>query len=172
MYPKRAAVHHGGRPPAPQGVTLRDTGQYRLLQPGFLVVNRNVDPTDIGPLFEHEMQHAYQGLLGMPRGTTLDEMSNDMMTYLQETGQIRPAQVARITDAAKKQGASKSYMRYSATTGEAEARAAEARYRGLQQGYQPGIPTTEEYLWTHEGPTLSQGMLFDLPQDVDVGFKD
>lgn len=156
---------------APQGFTPPDTGQYRLLQPGYLVVDRSVDPADIGPMFEHEMQHVYQGLLGMPRGTNLDEMSQDMMQYLQDTGQIRPAQVARIDSAAMKQGVSKPYMRYVSSTGEAEARAAEARYRSMQQGQQLGAPTMEDYAWTPEGPTVTRSMLFDIPQDAQEGFS-
>lgn len=156
---------------APQGFVVPATGKYRTLQPGFLAINSNIPKEEVGRLFEHEMQHVYQGLLGMPRGTNLDEMSGDMMQYLQETGSMRPAQQARIDAAATAQGASKPYMRYVSSTGEAEARAAEARYQGMQQGYDVGAPQLGEYLWTHEGPTISKSMLFDIPQDAGEGFN-
>lgn len=156
---------------APQGFTMQD-GNYRLLQPGYLVVNRTADPNDVGALFEHEVQHGFQGLLDMPRGTNLDEMTGPMVEYLTEIGQIRPAQLARIDAAAMPQGVSKPYMRYSATTGEAEARAAEARYRAMAAGYDVGVPRAEEYLWTHEGPQLTKSMLFDIPQGAEQGFKE
>lgn len=156
---------------APQGFVVPSTGKYRLLQPGFLVVNNSVAPEAVGRLFEHEMQHAYQGILDMPRGTSLDEMTNDMMDYLQETGSIRPAQRTRIDEAAVKQRASKPYMRYASSTGEAEARAAEARYHGMQQGYDVGMPRPEEYFWTHDGPTITKSMLFDIPQNAGEGFN-
>lgn len=156
---------------APQGFVVPATGKYRTLQPGFLVVNSNVPKDDIGRLFEHEMQHVYQGLLDMPRGTNLDEMSGDMMQYLQETGSIRPAQAARIDKAATTYGASKPFMRYSSATGEAEARAAEARYHYQKQGIPVGIPVADEYLWTHGGPVLDKSMLFDIPQNAGEGFN-
>jgi hypothetical protein len=157
---------------APQGVVPASTGQYRLLQPGFVVINDAVPKERIGELFEHEMQHVYQGLLDMPRGTTLDEMSNDMVQYLQESGSLRPAQLARIDASAAAQGVSKPELRYSSATGEAEARAAEARYRDTQQLGQIGAPRLEDYTWTHAGPTISKSMLFDIPQNAEQGFKD
>lgn len=156
---------------APQGFTMGD-GTYRNLQDGFLVLNRSLDRAHRGPAFEHEMQHAYQNILGQPRGTTLDEMSDSMMDYLTEIGAIRPAQDARITAAARKQRASIPYMRYASTTGEAEARAAEVRHDARSQGYHVGIPQEGEYTWTHEGPTLSRSMLFDLPQDIQEGYSE
>lgn len=161
--------NYGAGYTAPQGFR-KDNGEYRLLQPGFVVVNRTVGPDDVGPMFEHEMQHVYQGLLDMPRGTNLDEMSGPMVEYLQETGNLRPAQLARIDAAAQTQGSSVPYMRYAASTGEAEARAAEARYRGMARGYDVGAPRVEEYLWTHAGPELKQNMLFDIPQQAQSGF--
>lgn len=156
---------------APEGFVVPSTGNYRLLQPGFLVVNKDVPKEDIGRLFEHEMQHAYQGLLDMPRGTNMGEMSDSMMQYLQDTGSIRPAQAARIDRAATTYGASKPFMRYSSATGEAEARAAEARHYYQQQGMRVGIPIEEEYLWTQGGPILDRNMLFDIPQNAKEGFN-
>ena len=155
---------------APTGFVDPATGQYRNVQNGFLAVGADATRDDIGPLFEHEIQHAYQGLLDMPRGTNLDEMSGPMVEYLTEIGKLRPAQNARITAAAKDQGASAPFMRYSSATGEAEARAAEVRYRGMQEGYDVGMPRPEEYLWTHSGPQLQKSMLFDIPQDTQSGF--
>jgi len=156
---------------APQGFVNPSTGNYRLLQPGFLVVNKDVPAQDLGRLFEQEMQHVYQGLLDMPRGTNMGEMSDDMMQYLQDTGSMRPAQAARIDREAVSYGASKPFMRYSSATGEAEARAAEARHYYQQQGQRVGIPVEGEYLWTHGGPVLSKSMLFDIPQNATEGFN-
>ena len=155
---------------APQGFTQND-GSYRLLQPGFLVVNRSVPANEVGSLFEHEMQHGFQNILDMPRGSNLDEMSGAMVDYLTETGNLRPAQLARIDAAAEAQKASKPYMRYAATTGEAEARAAESRYNQMLQTANLGAPQPSDYLWTHEGPQITKSMLFDIPQNASEGFS-
>lgn len=155
---------------APQGFVAQD-GTYRLVQPGFLAISKNVSPEDVGGMFEHEVQHVFQNALGMPRGTNLDEMSGAMVEYLTQTGQMRPAQLARIDAAAEAQKASKPYMRYSSATGEAEARAAEKRFSDMMLGKNVGIPRNEDYLWTHEGPQITKSMLFDIPQDAQEGFS-
>lgn len=154
----------------PTYVNLSD-GTRRVLQPGFLAVGKSTPAHAVAPLFEHEMQHAYQGLLGMPQGTNLDAMSGDMVTYLQEIGALRPAQLSRIDKLATETGASKPFTRYSATTGEAEARAAEIRAERQMLGQTLGVPTPSDYLWTHGNPTLSQNMLFDITPDVEQGFQ-
>lgn len=156
---------------APQGFVDPATGRFRTVQNGFLALSKDAPSDEIGPLFEHEMQHTFQGLLDMPRGSNLDEMAGPMVEYLQEVGQLRPAQLARIDRAAEMQGSSKPYMRYSATTGEAEARAAERRFANRQGGYDVGVPRESDYLWTHQGPRLQKSMLFDLPQDTQEGFN-
>lgn len=154
----------------PKGFTAAD-GTYQVSEPGYLVINNKIPPEKRGALFEHEMEHGYQDVLGMPRGTNQDEMSNDMVSYLIQAGLMRPAQAARIDAAAAAQGASKPYMRYSSAMGEAAARASEARYRAMEQGYDVGIPREAEYTWTHDGPQISRDMLFDIPQDTEQAFK-
>lgn len=156
---------------APTGVTAPFSGNYIMTQPGYLVVGQHVPKEDIGRMFEHEMQHVYQGLLGMPRGTNPSEMTDDMVRYLQETGSMRPAQAARIDRDANTFGVDKPYLRYFASTGEAEARAAEARQYYKELGHRLGIPHADEYLWTPDGPFLSKSMLFDIPQDAHEGFN-
>lgn len=158
---------------APQGFTDPATGEYRLVQPGFMAFDKSIPKSEIGPTFEHEMQHAYQNILGMPRGTTMDEMSSDVVQYLMDTGKLSPNKLARIDKSAVEQGASKPYMRYASSIGEAEARAAEMRQRSLEAGFEAqNAPLMGHYAWTHSGPEVSKSMLYAIPPDTDQAFKE
>lgn len=142
-------------------------------RPGVLAISSNVDKARLPGIFEHEMQHVYQHLLDMPRGTTPDEMSDEMMQYLIEAGVVRPAMSARIDRAAADQGVTRGAARYMSTIGEAEARAAQVRQDNLSGGLRYehlGRPSVEQYSWTGDGydPRMN---FFALPQDADTGFR-
>lgn len=159
-----------GRYARPQ-YDVADDGTKTLEKPGYLAISANLPPSEIPVVFEHEIQHGFQGLLDMPRGTSPGNMGGPLWDFLMDTGQVRPAQKARIDSLAMGAGVSPEYMRYYATKGEAEARAAASRYMaGAYDADQMPIP--EEYLWTYKGgPNLSQNMLFDIPASAEADFK-
>lgn len=144
-------------------------------RPGLLAIGDTMPKDAIPQLFEHEMQHAYQSMLGQPRGTNLDEMTGPMTEYLTEIGVLRPAQLARIDRDADAAGISKPTARYYATTGEAEARAAELRQQLLMQGIEEGYrtpPTLDQYQFTGTNYSVGPNDFFAIPQDADVGFHE
>lgn len=159
-----------GRYARPQYVTA-DDGTKTLERPGYLALRASLPPTELPAVFEHEMQHGFQGLLDMPRGTSPEKMEGPLWDFLTDTWKVRPAQKARIDNLAAAAGTTPGYMRYLATKGEAEARAAAARYMaGAYDSDQMPIP--EEYLWTYKGgPYLSPNMVFDIPASATEDFK-
>lgn len=145
-------------------------------QQGFMYFESNAARNGMLPqYFEHEMQHAYQSALNMPRGTSPDEMSDDMARYLVEIGALRPAQGSRIDAAASAAKIPRGDARYLATIGEAEARAAQSRQAGVDAGVpygDLGPPQLDQYSWTPRGYTVGAKDFFPLAQDADVGFND
>lgn len=144
--------------------------------PGFLVISSGVDRGLTPQLFEHEMQHVYQSILGMPRGTNLDEMSGPMMEYLTEIGSLSPAQLARIDAKAPASGVPKAMARYYSSLGEAEARAAQMRGAWVHDG---GVspadlrpPELDQYQWTPDNYTVGANDFFSIPQDAGDGFSE
>jgi hypothetical protein len=157
----------------PQGFVLPDTGDYRHLRDGFMVISSNMPKEKIGPLFEHEIQHVYQNALGMPRGTIVDEVSsNDFFDYLQSINSLTPARRKRIDDFAANTGMQKGYARYLSTTGEAEARAAAKRYVDQQSGLLARIPKPSDYIQNDLGVNIKPSMMYDIPQDTAEGYSD
>lgn len=140
--------------------------------PGVLVIGSDASPDRLPGLFEHEMQHGYQYILGMPRGTTPSEMSDDMARYMIDVGIMRPAQSARISNAAAAQGLDRGTARYLSTIGEAEARAAQLRQDWVTGGRSYGslgAPSVEQYRYNPNN--FDMGMDFwSLPQDSQQGF--
>lgn len=158
---------------APWGITDPKTGEYIHRQNGFLAINSNMPKEKIGPLFEHEVQHAYQGILGMPRGTNLDEVSDkDFMDYLQSSGNLPPVRRKRIDDFASSTGMPPRNARYLSATGEAEARAAAKRYIDQNSGLLAKIPRPSDYTANVSGINIKPSMMYDIPQDAATGYRD
>lgn len=156
----------------PQGFVLPDTGKYRHLQDGFMAISSSMPKEKIGSLFEHEMQHVYQNALGMPRGTTFDEVSdNDFFDYLQSINSLTPARRKRIDDFAANAGTPRSHVRYASATGEAEARAAAKRYMDQQNGLLARIPKPSDYTQNDFGANIKPSMMYDIPQDTAEGYR-
>jgi len=147
------------------------SGNYQMVQPGFVVVRPGQGGPQLGAAVEHELTHAYQNILSSPRGTTTDEMAGPMIEYLTEIGALPPAKLARIDDAAKKAGISRAAGRYYSSSGEAGARAAEAAYLRRQGGVN-AAPSDADFLNIPGGGTIRKSMLFDIPADADAGFKE
>lgn len=149
----------------------------QLFAPGFVAIGSHINPNEHLPLVEHEMQHVYQYILGMPRGTTPDEMSDDLMQFLEERGVVTPAKNARINKDAATDARDRSYQRYLSTLGEAEARAAERRGQYFNiSGSTPdvlGAPTPSDYLWVPDDPyaPIRQSNLFPMTDQYAEEFK-
>jgi hypothetical protein len=156
----------------PWGITDPDTGVYTHRGDGFLAISNNMPMERIGPLFEHEMQHVYQNALGMPRGTTIDEVSSkDFLDYLQSSNNLTPARRKRIDDFAANTGMQRGYARYVSTTGEAEARAAAKRYADQQSGLLARIPKPSDYTQNDFGVNIKPSMMYDIPQNAAEDYK-
>lgn len=141
--------------------------------PGVLAIGADATKEDIPSLFEHEMQHAYQSMLGMPKGTTPDRMSDAMTEYLIEIGVMSPAKSHRIERAAAAQGIDRGTARYLSTIGEAEARAAQLRQDYVTSGIpysSLGPPEVEQYKYNPHGFDMGKDF-FAIPQWADDGFS-
>lgn len=142
---------------------------YRVVQPGFMVINPNTDAARHPGYFEHELQHMLQNIFGQTRGTNLDEVSGPRLDFLKEKGLVDAQRMDELDEFNRQNRTSLSYGRYLHSFGEAEARAAErASQHPVLQQLRPGA---DRYTWTSDGTKVNAGLLYDMPEYDDADFN-
>lgn len=142
---------------------------------GLLMINENIPKEDIPQLFEHELQHAIQFAQNKPQGASSRMLDNEFMDYMVAERGLDPAVVQKLDRLSSIYRIDPSELRYYATRGESEARAAEGI---ANQVFATGKPLTEPpstRLYTtlprHMPLTgLDTGLLYDIPQNTYEDF--
>jgi hypothetical protein len=137
---------------------------------GLLMIDENMPKDQIPQLFEHELQHAIQFAQGKPQGANPDMLDNEFMDYMISQRGLDPVIAARLDRQAGLYGIPRGELRYYATRGEGEARAAEAVANEVYAtGKQMKTPPPERFYTTlpkHMPLTGVQGLLYDIPQNA------
>lgn len=138
---------------------------------GLLVINESVPKEQIPLLFEHELQHAIQYAQKKPEGAEPDRLDNDFMDYMITERGLEPSIVSGLDTLARQYGMKPNDLRYYATRGEAEARAAEGVAEQVYStGKQMDAPPPTRFYTTlpHHLPLteFDKGLMYDLPQNV------
>jgi hypothetical protein len=138
---------------------------------GLLMINENIPKDEIPQLFEHELQHAIQFAQKKPQGTNPDAMDNDFMDYLIAEQGLEPSVVTGLDTLARQYGIIPNDLRYYATRGEAEARAAEGIANQVATTGRPldAPPPTRFYttLPRHMPVTgFDARLMYDIPQGI------
>lgn len=138
---------------------------------GLLMIDENIPKDEIPQLFEHELQHAIQFAQGKPQGTNPDAMDNDFMDYLMAEQGLEPSVVTGLDTLARQYGINANDLRYYATRGEAEARAAEGIANQVATTKKPlnAPPPTRFYTTLPRHMPLTgfdPRLMYDIPQGV------
>lgn len=159
----------GRAPVAQQGFTAGATsptyvdlpdGTRRLLQQGFVVVDENVDPSDVRQLMAHEGTHVAQRELGSPQGTNLGD-ADLMAQYFSETGTgpVPDFRSELMSMVPRNEISKLPRLSYIHSAGEAQSRAAQRR--AGNEGLLSMMPTREDYAWNPYGLPFRSDLVYE-----------
>jgi hypothetical protein len=142
---------------------------------GVIAINADLPKDEIGVNFEHELQHALQFAQGKPQGANPDMTSQEFMDYLVSAGRVDPKVSSGLNQTAQSYGIVPSVLRYYATRGEGEARAAEKiaeqTWRsGKQMSAPPPVSFYTSLPRSMNLTGVERGLLYDIGPDDYADF--